>query len=259
MSDKEKPRRRAPGQPWYQASFDAPDNNLYFVLAFLAVVVSLAFYADYGLRTHLGSAPNTGEIKSRFFDYSVTSITGEEWNLGELKGKVGIAISLSRRAEDYLALPKTINQFPELIFILMIYLISSRTQIVLAVNVASKCGFTNQYPGLENLYQTYKNRGLVVIGFPCNQFGGQEPAEEEEILTFCQSTYDVSFPLTQKMYVNPTIVFFYSRPDYFLFVSITQPTAYLTLPSNFYHSQVTSMARTSTQFTHSLRPQSRAC
>ena len=73
---------------------------------------------------------------------------------------------------------------------------------VLVVNVASKCGFTPQYAGLETLYRTYKDRGLTVLGFPCNQFGGQEPGDAAEIANFCSLTYDVSFPVLAKVEVN---------------------------------------------------------
>ena len=75
-------------------------------------------------------------------------------------------------------------------------------KVVLAVNVASKCGLTPQYAGLEKLYEELKGEGLVVVGFPCNQFGGQEPGTEQEIVKFCQATYDVKFPLTGKIDVN---------------------------------------------------------
>jgi glutathione peroxidase len=75
-------------------------------------------------------------------------------------------------------------------------------KVVLAVNVASKCGLTPQYAGLEKLYAQLNEQGLVVVGFPCNQFGGQEPGSETEIRDFCQSNYSVSFPLTQKIEVN---------------------------------------------------------
>lgn len=73
---------------------------------------------------------------------------------------------------------------------------------VLVVNVASKCGLTPQYEGLERLQQTYGDRGLTVLGVPCNQFGGQEPGSAEEIETFCSTTYGVSFPLLEKSEVN---------------------------------------------------------
>src|SRR5207248_50317 len=70
------------------------------------------------------------------------------------------------------------------------------------VNTASKCGLTPQYEGLEKLYESYEKAGLAVLGFPCNQFGGQEPGTNEEISTFCSVNYKVSFPLFQKIEVN---------------------------------------------------------
>ena len=73
---------------------------------------------------------------------------------------------------------------------------------VLLVNVASKCGLTPQYKGLQALYDEYKNQGLIVVGLPCNQFGGQEPGSEEEIQSFCENKYSVNFPLTSKVDVN---------------------------------------------------------
>lgn len=75
-------------------------------------------------------------------------------------------------------------------------------KILLIVNVASKCGFTPQYKGLEELYQKYKNRGFVILGFPCNQFGKQEPGSEKEIKDFCELNFGVSFPLFSKIEVN---------------------------------------------------------
>ena len=77
-----------------------------------------------------------------------------------------------------------------------------RDQVVLVVNVASKCGSTPHYAGLEKLYETYKDRGLVVLGFPCNQFGDQEPGTEAEIAAFCNLTYNVTFPMFGKTVVN---------------------------------------------------------
>ena len=73
---------------------------------------------------------------------------------------------------------------------------------VLVVNTASKCGFTPQYQGLESLWQQYKERGLVVLGFPCNQFGKQEPGDEGAISEFCELNFGVSFPLFKKVEVN---------------------------------------------------------
>ncbi len=73
---------------------------------------------------------------------------------------------------------------------------------MLVVNVASKCGFTPQYTGLEALYEKFKDQGLVVLGFPCDQFGHQEPGDEAEIKNFCSLNYDVKFPLFAKVEVN---------------------------------------------------------
>lgn len=77
-----------------------------------------------------------------------------------------------------------------------------RGKIVLVVNVASHCGFTPQYAGLERLWRTYRDQGFVVLGFPCNQFGDQEPGSAEEIAKFCSLTYDVTFPIFAKIDVN---------------------------------------------------------
>ncbi|KAJ3281389.1 glutathione peroxidase gpx1 [Borealophlyctis nickersoniae] len=77
-----------------------------------------------------------------------------------------------------------------------------RGKVVLVVNVASKCGYTPQYKGLEDLYQKYKDRGFVVLGAPCNQFGNQEPGSAEEAAEFCSQTYNVSFPILEKLEVN---------------------------------------------------------
>jgi glutathione peroxidase len=73
---------------------------------------------------------------------------------------------------------------------------------LLIVNVASKCGLTPQYEGLEKLYRGLKDKGLVVLGFPCDQFGHQEPDDEQQIKNFCSATYDVSFPMFAKIEVN---------------------------------------------------------
>jgi glutathione peroxidase len=75
-------------------------------------------------------------------------------------------------------------------------------QVLLIVNTASKCGFTPQYRGLEDLHREYEGRGFAVLGFPCNQFGAQEPGGAKEISAFCSSNYDVTFPMFEKIDVN---------------------------------------------------------
>jgi glutathione peroxidase len=75
-------------------------------------------------------------------------------------------------------------------------------KVLLIVNVASKCGFTPQYRGLEALHRKFKDRGLSVLGFPCNQFGKQEPGSADEIKSFCSTSYDVTFPIFAKVEVN---------------------------------------------------------
>ena len=77
-----------------------------------------------------------------------------------------------------------------------------RGKTLLVVNVASKCGLTPQYEGLERLQKTYGDKGFTVLGFPCNQFGDQEPGSAEEIATFCSATYGVTFPMFEKVEVN---------------------------------------------------------
>ncbi|WP_421935564.1 glutathione peroxidase [Phenylobacterium sp.] len=77
-----------------------------------------------------------------------------------------------------------------------------RDKVVLIVNTASQCGFTKQYAGLEELYRKHRDRGFVILGFPCNQFGAQEPGDEAEIKSFCSLTYDVDFPMMRKIDVN---------------------------------------------------------
>ena len=77
-----------------------------------------------------------------------------------------------------------------------------RGEVVLIVNTASKCGFTPQFEGLEALYKEYKDKGFTVIGFPSNQFGGQDPGTNEEIRSFCQLNYGVTFPMMGKIDVN---------------------------------------------------------
>jgi glutathione peroxidase len=75
-------------------------------------------------------------------------------------------------------------------------------KVMLIVNTASKCGFTPQFEGLEKLYEKYRDRGLVILGFPCNQFASQDPGDDQQIATFCQRNYGVSFPMHSKIEVN---------------------------------------------------------
>ncbi|WP_354011292.1 glutathione peroxidase [Endozoicomonas lisbonensis] len=77
-----------------------------------------------------------------------------------------------------------------------------RGKVVLIVNTASQCGFTPQYKGLESLYEKYREKGLVVLGFPCNQFGHQEPGSSDDIGSFCEKNYGVTFPVFEKIDVN---------------------------------------------------------
>ncbi|HSZ16134.1 MAG TPA: glutathione peroxidase [Terracidiphilus sp.] len=84
----------------------------------------------------------------------------------------------------------------------MVALQTFRGRVLLIVNTASQCGFTPQYAGLEHLYRTYKDRGFAVLGFPCNQFGRQEPGTAEEIAGFCSQRYGVTFPLFARIDVN---------------------------------------------------------
>ncbi len=77
-----------------------------------------------------------------------------------------------------------------------------RGKVMLIVNTASKCGFTPQYAGLEELYEEYQGKGLTILGFPCDQFGHQEPGSSEQISTFCERNYGVSFPMFEKIEVN---------------------------------------------------------
>jgi glutathione peroxidase len=81
-------------------------------------------------------------------------------------------------------------------------LAEQKGKALLLVNVASKCGLTPQYEGLERLHERYAGRGFAVLGFPCNQFGGQEPGTAEDIATFCSTTYGVTFPMYEKIDVN---------------------------------------------------------
>ncbi|KAJ3335604.1 hypothetical protein HDU93_004919, partial [Gonapodya sp. JEL0774] len=104
--------------------------------------------------------------------------------------------SMSKENETFYALSATLAKGQELPFS------DLRGKVVMIVNVASKCGFTPQYKGLEELHEKYSEKGLVILGFPCNQFGAQEPGQEEEIVEFCSRTFNVKFPITKKVEVN---------------------------------------------------------
>jgi glutathione peroxidase len=92
-------------------------------------------------------------------------------------------------------------------------------KVVLVVNVASQCGYTRQYKPLEALYRKYKDRGLVLLGFPCNEFGGQEPGTGEEIKAFCTTRFDVTFPLADKIKVK------HGPEQHPLYTALTGPAA----------------------------------
>ena len=111
-----------------------------------------------------------------FYDLKIKSITGDELNIAEMKGKT-----------------------------------------ILLVNVASKCGFTKQYDELQQLYDNFKDKGLIVIGIPSNQFGGQEPGSESEIKNFCETNFDITFPMTSKYNVkgkNAHPIYLWAKESY---------------------------------------------
>jgi glutathione peroxidase len=113
---------------------------------------------------------------------------------------VGFAVASNAAANEAKTCPETLNftkktlAGDEKVNLCEKYL----GKVVLVVNTASKCGYTYQYEGLESLYEEYKSRGLVVLGFPSNDFGGQEPGSEKQIATFCRLTYGVEFPMFEK-------------------------------------------------------------
>ena len=92
-----------------------------------------------------------------------------------------------------------------------------KDKTILLVNVASKCGFTKQYSGLQTLYENYKEKGLIVIGIPSNQFGGQEPGTNKEIKNFCETNFNISFPITEKVDVkgdNAHPIYIWAKNNY---------------------------------------------
>lgn len=102
-------------------------------------------------------------------------------------------------------------------------------EVVLVVNVASQCGLTKQYEGLESLYESWHDQGFTVLGFPCNEFGAQEPGSEEEIQTFCSTQFGVKFPLFSKIEVNGE-----GRHPLYKALIAAQPKAILPEGSEFY-------------------------
>ena len=120
---------------------------------------------------------------------------------------------------------KTIAQYEKLFFDLnikdiqgkMINFSKYKDKTILLVNVASKCGFTKQYSGLQALYEKYKDKGLVIIGIPSNQFGGQEPGSNKEIKNFCEINFNITFPITDKVDVkgkNAHPIYLWAKENY---------------------------------------------
>jgi glutathione peroxidase len=120
---------------------------------------------------------------------------------------------------------KTIAQYDKLFFDLnikdiqgkMINFSKYKDKTILLVNVASKCGFTKQYSGLQTLYEKYKDKGLVIIGIPSNQFGGQEPGSNKEIKDFCEINFNITFPITDKIDVkgkNAHPIYLWAKENY---------------------------------------------
>jgi glutathione peroxidase len=133
------------------------------------------------------------------YDGAVARYTDAKFQAGELECRAH-AIAARHRIRpfmnDFYSVPvRSIDGAPDLLGAL-------RGWVTLAVNVASRCGYTPQYTGLEQLHRELRAERFAVVGFPCNQFGKQEPAGEAEIMRFCQTTYDVSFPMSAKLEVN---------------------------------------------------------
>ena len=142
-----------------------PSFSLSISIRNAAVILSIFFVATVGLFTLLGSPSEVSAAQSE---------TAVDWASLELQGLDGKAVDLK----------------------------ALEGRVVLVVNVASKCGYTGQYDGLQALYSQKKEAGLTILGVPCNQFGGQEPGSADEIQNFCRKNYGVDFPLLAKQEVN---------------------------------------------------------
>ncbi|CAE6530695.1 unnamed protein product [Rhizoctonia solani] len=143
--------------------------------------LTVSLKPDYHRTFHTTS---TLSIMSTFYDLKAATPRNEDYSFDQLKGKVVLIVNVASKCGFT---PQYTGEVGK---------------VVLIVNVASKCGFTPQYTGLEALYNKYKDRGLVILGFPCNQFGGQEPGTDEQIGEFCQLNHGVTFPLMKKSDVN---------------------------------------------------------
>lgn len=125
-------------------------------------------------------------------------------------------------------------------------------KVLLIVNVASKCGFTPQYKGLEKLYEKYKDNGFVILGFPCNQFFGQEPGTSTQIKTFCSTKYGVTFPLFSKIEVNGD----HSHPLYqFLKQAAPEPDGKTDIGWNFTKFLIDRQGRPVKRFVSKVKPE----
>jgi glutathione peroxidase len=131
------------------------------LMSVLAVMLIGAAGFAISRSSRASSTPDSGEMMSSIYDFTLKDIEHKEVNLGQYRGKV-----------------------------------------VLMVNVASRCGFTPQYEGLQKVYLKYKDRGFVILGFPANNFMSQEPGTDEEIKTFCSTKYNVTFPIFSKISVK---------------------------------------------------------
>jgi len=147
------------------------------------------------------NSPNPGASVASFYDLKADAKKGTfDFEVGTL-GRVDCAADEDRVAHADISLSRAPSP-PREHHSAPVPSQQLKGKVTLIVNTASKCGFTPQYTGLEKLHQQFKDQGLVVLGFPCNQFGGQEPGSEDEIESFCQINHGVTFPLMKKSDVN---------------------------------------------------------